>query len=111
LYHESGTLTLDDGIALAGENSYVYALRNGVIEVSFAQGLSRGVHFIDIVLPDEPTGTLPLVSNDRHHCRMDTCDASFAMETPDCFTITYLVHGPAKNYVSRSDYHRAGASV
>jgi hypothetical protein len=111
LYHESGALILDDGTALTGENRYVYALRNGVIEVSFAEGLSQGMHFIDIALPDEAPGGVPIVSTDRHHCRLDTYDATFSMETANRFTMTYLVRGPTKNYVSRSEYRRLGESV
>jgi hypothetical protein len=106
LYRESGQLLLDNGTVLAGENSYVYALRNGDIEVSFASGPSRGVHFIDIALPREQPETLPLVSADRHLCRLDTYDADFRMDTPAAFTMTYKVCGPTKDYVSRSDFRR-----
>jgi hypothetical protein len=111
LYHESGTLTLDNGIAVTGENSYVYALRNGVIEVSFATGLSRGMHFIDIALPDQSSGAMPFECIDRHHCRLDTYDATFSMQSATRFTMTYVVRGPAKDYVSRSEYHRLGETV
>jgi hypothetical protein len=111
LYHESGTLTLDNGIAVTGENSYVYALRDGVIDVSFATGLSRGQHFIDIALPEESSGALPFECTDRHHCRLDTYDATFSMQSATRFTMTYLVRGPAKDYVSRSEYHRLGETV
>jgi dimethylaniline monooxygenase (N-oxide forming) len=106
LYRESGSLMLDNGTELSSENSYVYALRNGDIEISFASGPSRGVHFIDISLPEDCPDTLPLVSADRHLCRLDTYDASFRMETPDAFTMTYNVRGPAKGYVSRTEYRR-----
>ena len=106
LYRESGQLLLDNGTVLAGENSYVYALRDGDIEVSFASGPSRGVHFIDIALPEDQPDTLPLASADRHLCRLDTYDANFRMETPVAFTMTYTVRGPTKAYVSHSDYQR-----
>jgi hypothetical protein len=47
LYHENGRLVLDnDGTTLEGENSYVYALRNGNIDISFADGPSKGKHFL-----------------------------------------------------------------
>jgi dimethylaniline monooxygenase (N-oxide forming) len=106
LYRESGRILLDNGTVLAGENSYVYALRDGDIEVSFASGPSRGVHFIDVALPADQPDTLPVISADRHLCRLDTYDARFRMETPDAFTMTYDVRGPAKGYVSRSAYRR-----
>ncbi len=91
---------------LCGENRYVYALRNGVIEISFAEGPSRGVHFIDISLPDEQSGTLPITCTDQHLCRLDTYDATFHMAVQGEFSMTYAVHGPTKGYVSRSIYRR-----
>lgn len=106
LYRESGRLVLDSGTALDGENSYVYALRNGDIEISFAEGPSRGMHFIDISLPDDGPDDLPILAADRHVCRLDTYDATFHIESPILFTTNYVVSGPAKNYVSHSTYRR-----
>jgi dimethylaniline monooxygenase (N-oxide forming) len=106
LYRESGQLLLADGTVLAGENSYVYALRNGDIEISFADGPSQGVHFIDISVPDDHPDNLPIVSVDQHRCRLDTYDATFRIENHDRFKVTYIVNGPAKAYVSRSVYSR-----
>ncbi len=110
LYRESGELTLDGGTTLTGENSYVYALRNGVIEVSFGEGRSRGMHFIDIALPDETFDGNTIVSQDRHHCRLDTYDATFHMEDAGHFTMTYTVSGPAKDYVSHTTFRRLDGS-
>ena len=111
LYRESGELTLDGGMTLQGENSYVYALRNGVIDVSFAEGRSRGMHFIDIALPDETFDGTTIVSSDRHHCRLDTYDATFHMEDAGHFTMTYTVSGPTKDYVSHSTFRRLDGSA
>ncbi|MEA2738056.1 MAG: hypothetical protein QOH05_1363 [Acetobacteraceae bacterium] len=111
LYRESGRLVLDNGTALEGENSYVYALRNGAIEVSFADGPSRGVHFIDIAVPDDESENLPVVSLDRHHCRLDTYDATFRIANVGLFTMTYVVNGPTKAYVSHSTYRRLEPSL
>ena len=83
LYRETGEFRLDGGGTLSTENSYVYALRDGVIEISFATGLSQGLHFIDIALPEDQPDALPVVCTDRHLCRLDTYDATFRMETPD----------------------------
>jgi dimethylaniline monooxygenase (N-oxide forming) len=110
LYREDGELVTDAGMVLTGEASYVYALRNDDIEVSFADGVSRGVHFIDITLPHDQPEVLPVVSVDRHLCRLDTYDASFQMATADRFTVTYVVRGPTKNYVSRTQYRRLDGS-
>ena len=106
LYRETGRLVLDNGTAMDGENSYVYALRNGDIEVSFADGPSRGRHFIDISMPADHPDDLPIVSADRHLCRLDTYDATVRIETRALFTLTYVVKGPKKSYVSRSVYRR-----
>nr|WP_294516239.1 DUF6314 family protein [uncultured Rhodopila sp.] len=108
LYQESGRLVLDNGTVLDGENSYVYALRNGDIEVSFTDGPSRGKQFIDISLPADNNVVFPIVSADRHLCRLDTYEATFRLENPDRFSVTYVVRGPKKGYVSRSAYRRAG---
>jgi dimethylaniline monooxygenase (N-oxide forming) len=110
LYREFGKLTLDSGAVLRGENGYVYSLRNGNVEVSFADGPSRGMHFIDISLPDDRPNVLPVASVDRHQCRLDTYDATFNMETSAAFEITYTVRGPKKGYVSRSTYRRLDGS-
>ena len=91
---------------LDGQNSYIYALRNDVIELSFIDGLSRGAHFFDISLPQDGTADLPILSVDQHLCRRDTYDVTFLFETPDLFTLTYVVRGPKKSYVSRSTYRR-----
>ena len=110
LYREFGDLTLDSGVVLSGENSYVYSLRNSNIEVSFADGQSRGMHFIDMSLPDDRPDLLPVVCVDQHKCRLDTYDATFSMETSAAFEISYTVRGPTKGYVSRSTYRRLDGS-
>jgi hypothetical protein len=107
LYRESGRLVLDNGTVLDGENSYIYALRNGDIEISFTDGPSRGKQFIDISLPADHPVDFPIVSADRHLCRLDTYEATFRLENPDSFSMTYVVRGPKKGYVSRSAYRRA----
>ena len=106
LYRESGRVVLDNGNELDGENSYVYALRNGDIEISFADGPSRGKQFIDISLPADDPAEFPVVSADRHLCRLDTYEATFRLEHADLFRMTYVVRGPKKSYVSRSVYRR-----
>nr|WP_294553030.1 DUF6314 family protein [uncultured Rhodopila sp.] len=110
LYRESGRLVLDNGTELDCENSYVYALRHGDIEISFAGGPSRGKQFIDISLPADNPDEFPIVSADRHLCRLDTYEATFRLENPDLFSITYVVRGPKKGYVSRSAYRRVGSA-
>ena len=111
LYRETGTLVLDAGVELNGEMSYVYSLRDGAIEISFAEGLSQGAHFIDIALPDDQSEDLPIVSVDRHLCRLDTYNATVRIETSDLFTITYIVNGPTKAYTIRSTYRRLDGSA
>jgi hypothetical protein len=106
LYRESGRLVLDDGTTLEASNSYIYTLRNGDIDISFASGVNEGQHFIDISLPHGSPGGFPIVSVDRHLCRLDTYDAVFRIENPALFTMTYVVIGPAKDYVSRSAFRR-----
>ena len=111
LYRESGQLVLDSGAALHGENSYVYTVRrNGDIEISFNDGVNKGEHFIDFLLPDDQADRLPIVCTDRHRCRLDIYDATFRIESPALFTLTYVVRGPAKAYVSRSAYRRLDVS-
>jgi Family of unknown function (DUF6314) len=107
LYRESGRLVLHNGTELLGEKSYLYALRPGGIEISFNDGLSKGAHFIDIFLPYDRPDAFPIASSDRHRCRLDTYDATFRMENPALFTLTYVVNGPTKAYVSRSVYRRS----
>lgn len=106
LYRESGVLVLDNGTRLDGENSYIYALRNGDIEISFTDGPSRGKQFVDISLPADHTDEFPIVSADRHLCRLDTYEATFRLENADLFSMTYVVRGPRKGYVSRSAHRR-----
>lgn len=106
LYRESGRLVLDNGTVLDAENSYVYALRNGAIAISFGEGPSEGKHFIAISLPADWTADFPIVSADRHVCRLDTYAAAFRLENVDLFAMTYVVQGPAKGYVSQSMYRR-----
>jgi hypothetical protein len=108
LYRESGQLVLDDGTALEGENSYIYTLSSGDIEVSFAGGPGRGGHFIDITLPEDQPDDVPVVSVDRHYCRLDAYDATFRIENRALFTMAYVVNGPTKAYVIRSAYRRLG---
>jgi hypothetical protein len=106
LYRENGRLLLDNRTELDGENHYVYALRNGDIEISFADGLSKGKRFIAISLPVDHSKAFPFVSVDRHMCRLDTYEATFRMHDPDMFSMTYAVSGPKKDYISRSVYRR-----
>jgi dimethylaniline monooxygenase (N-oxide forming) len=106
LYKENGRVVLDNGTELDGGNSYVYALRNGDIEISFADGPSRGKQFIDISLAADDRNEFPIVSADRHLCRLDIYEAIFRLETADLFSMTYVVRGPKKGYVSRSAYRR-----
>jgi dimethylaniline monooxygenase (N-oxide forming) len=108
LYRESGVLVLANGTRLDGRNSYIYALCNGDIEISFADGPSRGKQFITISLPADTLNEFPIVSADRHLCRLDTYEATFRLESADLFSMTYVVRGPKKGYVSRSVYRRQG---
>ena len=106
LYRESGWLVLADGSALKGENSYVYALCKRHIEVSFADRSIKGGHFIDIAVPDDFPDGRPVVSVDRHHCGPDIYDATFRLENRAFFSVTYVVKGPTKAYVSHTVYRR-----
>ena len=110
LYAETGTLRLPDGTELKAGNRYVYTLRDGAIEVTFADGGNAGAHFIDIAFSPTQTGVWPLQAAGGHLCRLDQYDAIFRLESPDRYTMTYVVSGPRKGYVSRSVYTRlAGA--
>ena len=106
LYAETGTLRLPDGTELEGGNRYIYTLRDGAIDVTFADGGNAGAHFIDVAFSPEQTGVWPLQSAGRHLCRLDQYDAIFRLESPDRYTMTYVVCGPRKGYVSRSVYTR-----
>ncbi len=106
LYAETGTLRLPDGTELEGSNRYIYALRDGAIDVTFADGGNAGVHFIDIPFSPAQAGVWPLQSAGRHLCRLDQYDAIFRLESPDRYTMTYVVCGPRKGYVSHSVYTR-----
>lgn len=105
-YAETGTLCLQNGTKLEVRNGYIYALRDGAIDVTFAEGPSAGAHFIDIVFPPALDGAWPLQSVDRHLCRLDQYDAIFRLENPDRYTMTYVVCGPRKGYISHSVYTR-----
>jgi dimethylaniline monooxygenase (N-oxide forming) len=106
LYAETGTLRLPDGTELEGGNRYIYALRDGSIDVSFADGGNAGAHFIDLAFAPAQTGVWPLQAAGRHPCRLDQYDAIFRLESPDRYTMTYVVSGPRKGYVSHSVYTR-----
>ncbi len=106
LYAETGTLRLPDGTELEGGNRYIYTLRDGAIDVTFADGGNAGAHFIDVAFSPAQTGVWPLQSAGRHLCRLDQYDAIFRVESPDRYTMTYVVCGPRKGYVSRSVYTR-----
>lgn len=106
LYAETGTLRLPDGTELEGGNRYIYALRDGAIDMTFADGENAGAHFIDLAFSPAQTGAWPLHAAGRHLCRLDQYDAIFRLEHPDRYTMTYVVCGPRKGYVSRSVYTR-----
>jgi dimethylaniline monooxygenase (N-oxide forming) len=106
LYAEKGTLRLPNGTSLEGGNRYIYTLREGEIEVSFADGRNAGSHFISVAFSSAQSGAWPLQSAARHQCRLDQYDAIFNMAGPDRYTMTYVVSGPRKGYVSRSVYTR-----
>ena len=105
-YHESGRLTLDQGAVLDAGASAVYAARHDAVAISFGDGPGGGGHFIDIALPEGWPAALPASSTDRHVCGPDIYDATFRLEHRDRFTMTYLVRGPAKHYVSHAMFHR-----
>lgn len=106
VYREGGLLTLDRGAVLKAECAYVYAVRGGVVAVSFGDGQGRGGHFIDIAVPEGWQGGRPASSADRHVCGPDTYEAAFCLKGWDCFTMTYVVRGPSKDYVSHSEFRR-----
>lgn len=106
LYRESGRTALDGGAVLFAANSYVYALRNGLIAISFASGPNKGAQFIDLKFEGAAPDELPVVSAGRHLCGADVYDATFRIESAGRFVVTYHVSGPTKAYVSRSVYRR-----
>jgi hypothetical protein len=106
-YHEAGNLSLPNGKRLHGERRYKYELHDAVIEVSFADGMNSGQHFIFIDFPQSQENVWPIESaEDTHICRLDKYIASLSFESEDVLVITYLVSGPKKGYVSRSTYTR-----
>ena len=46
---------LPDGTELEGGNRYIYALRDGAIDVTFADGGNAGAHFIDLAFSPAQT--------------------------------------------------------
>jgi hypothetical protein len=108
-YYEKGRLSLANGKRLNAEKRYTYLLGNGVIEVRFADGVNQGEHFVFMQFPSFQDEPWPIESaEDTHLCLLDTYKAIFRFDSEDEFSVTYVVHGPRKGYVSRSIYSRDG---
>ena len=93
---ETGTLHLPDGTVLEGGNRYIYALRDGTIDVTFADGANAGAHFVDLAFSPAQDGLWPLQSGGRHQCRLDQYDAILRLETPDRYVMTFVGPRPAQ---------------
>ena len=74
--------------------------------MTFRDGVSAGERFTDLAFSPAPTGVSPLQAAGLHPCRLDQYDAIFRVESPDRYTMTYVVSGPRKGYVSHSVYTR-----
>ena len=74
--------------------------------MTFGDGGNAGEHFIDLAFSPAQTDVWPLQAAGRHPCRLDQYDAIFRVESPDRYTMTYVVSGPRKGYVSHSVYTR-----
>ncbi len=107
IYRETGTVTLANGRKLSAKRSYHYRLRDDLIEVRFHDGSNAGERFVDLIFPDSQDHPWPIeTASDTHVCRLDRYDAVYRLDFEDLFQIVYFVHGPQKDYVSRSTYRR-----
>lgn len=109
VYREKGVVDYDNFGRFTGERSYLYILAADHIEVRFHDGTNAGQHFVDLLFPEAPDAGWPIVSaRDTHVCRLDNYETSYRFLSPDRFEITYVVKGPAKDYISQSLFQRTG---
>ncbi len=100
-YCERGEMALVDGGRFEVGRRYHYILDEDSIEVRFADGEGTGSVFLRLRFVGEPPRATAM-----HRCRADVYEAEFSFDSNDCFWITYHVHGPRKNYVSRTRFSR-----
>ncbi len=96
LYREQGALTLESGEVLEPFKAYLYRLEEGQVHVYFADGETSGAlfHVLDFMSDTQAQA--------EHLCGQDMYKTTYDFELPDRFTITHIVHGPEKEYVSKS---------
>lgn len=107
-YDETANVRLADGKTLTGSQSYRYrrlaAPSNG-FEVLFAD---TGELFERLDFRAEPDGSL--CADAEHLCGADRYVSRFILDAEDRLLVEHAVTGPAKNYVVRTVYRRAGRS-
>lgn len=99
-YHEKTTLTLPDGQKFNGYRSYTYKQQNKLLQCFFADGSNAGRHFHTLYFTDTKT------AEDKHICEQDLYHMTYNFTDHDTFTLTYVVTGSRKDYVSKTTFKR-----
>lgn len=87
-YREDGTMVLN-GSSNQAYREYLYKLENEGITAYFCETPPRLFHHL--VFRDEKAEGI-------HVCDRDTYKAEYYFESPEKFTLTYVVKGPEKDY-------------
>jgi hypothetical protein len=99
-YRERVEVRLDSGKSWAGGCRYRYRRTEGGFDVLFedTRRLFQSLNFRQ----DGST----LVAEAKHDCAMDRYCSEYVIRVDGSFTVRHRVHGPKKNYVSATEFHR-----
>jgi hypothetical protein len=102
-YREEGRIRLAGGKAFDGHREYLYERSPGGFAVLFAEAPPRLFHRVEIVRDGEA-----LVGSAAHLCVADHYDSIYTFLGDGSFVIAHAVHGPRKDYLSRTTFRRRG---
>ncbi|HSX13327.1 MAG TPA: DUF6314 family protein [Chlamydiales bacterium] len=77
---------------------YIYRLENDKIVIYFNEKPPRLFHRLEFTDDSQAFGF--------HLCKSDQYEAFFHFESPEKFTVTYLVKGPKKNYTINTTFQK-----
>lgn len=106
LYSESVTLALESGVAMPATRRYFYRQERDGLAIYFDEARENLFHRL---LLEEADGGL--IAADLHHCAPDRYDSRYEFLADGTFTVTHVVDGPRKSYVSRTVYARPAGTA
>ncbi len=99
---ERGVLTLENGRSVHSSCSWYSRAQGGHIYIYFDSQQTRVFHVLKLM----ESASEVIYAESTHLCNADRYDSRYEFPGNGRFSVTHIVNGPRKSYVSCTPYHR-----